>query len=237
MGRPGVNSGAAAPAAFTTAPASIGPPPVSTRRAHADRLDAGPQHGSARHRPVEQPPRCVDRIDHAIARDAQRAGEAGPQVRLGARELFGRELLHRDAAAAVEARLVGDVRQLLGGGGDPERPRRIVLAGGRHRVGKAGPQPPRPLGQRELRGRVVHDDDVAHRGRRRAAAGEPRFEHRHGKPGLRQRVRARRPDDAGADDETSGDGMALRRARAGTGRAVEVGVVLPVMNARPGSAE
>ena len=133
--------------------------PAASRR-RPDRSPSSPalaQHGAARHRAVEQPARGADRIDDAVARDAQGAREAvaAGSARALARSA-GDELLDLDAALAVERGLPADVLHLLGVLRDPERsgpvrPRRRAASrrrapsrgGARARSGRTAP-PSRP---------------------------------------------------------------------------------------------
>ena len=176
---------------------------VSTRRAAIEtasmpsRCTAPRAHGA-----LQQPPRGVDRVDDAVARDAQRPGEPGPQIRLRPRELLPGEVLDRDAPLrSRSAALAADVSQLLLVRGDPERPGRLVLACGRHL----------PASSIQSRRESVVSANCASESSMTttcpiAAAVAPPPANRDSstvdrKPGRRQRVGAGRPDDPGADDE------------------------------------
>ena len=84
----------------------------------------------------------------------------------------GIELVCRHAAVAVEGGLLPNERELFLLGRDPQRARRLVLAGRRQLRRALAPEIPGEPRQRELRLRVVHDDQVPHRRGGRSGLGE-----------------------------------------------------------------
>ena len=87
---------------------------------------------------------------------------------------------------------------------DPERAAGIALDGGRQCVGQVGEHPAGQSRERELRRRIVHDDDVPHAGRGGTAADESALDERDRESRPRQLARACRADDPAADDDRVG---------------------------------
>src|SRR6185437_13934583 len=111
MGRPGVRRGEAAPQALTITPAESTAPSASAAR-------PWPMEATAA---LEQPARGTGRIDHRIAGDEERTGEAGPKIGLGGGERGGIEDLGGHAAGTVVGVLAADLLHFFLVGGDPKR--------------------------------------------------------------------------------------------------------------------
>ena len=199
------------PAAFTTTSAcSVSLPqrtPLGTISSTARTLaHLGAQLTGAR----EQRERRCRRIDDAVRRHEQSAREAAPQLRLRLEERALVEHLGRDPVLGVESLLRAHGVELRvvfrhpDGAAPLELRRRakisVLLRPERRRV-------PR---ERELLGRVVHDDEMAHSRGRRAERCRGGVEDEHAHAVARERSGARGADDAGADDDRVGIAGVIR---------------------------
>jgi len=111
----------------------------------------------------------------------------------------------RGEAVARVDRVLGAHRIHLDGiRRDPERAAPLVLAVAAHLRRDRRPEGARVRGERELRVRIVHHDDVSHPRRRGPAADDVGLGEHDARAAPSQRIRARRADDAAAEDEDVG---------------------------------
>src|SRR5262249_51176478 len=100
----------------------------------------------------------------------------------------------------IKLRLALSLGHLFVVRGDPNRATRIVLDFARQLGADLIPELLRVTRQRKLRLRIVHDDEMAHARRSRAAADYSRLDDRDTQPLARALRRSGSPDNAGADD-------------------------------------
>src|SRR6185503_18503576 len=145
--------------------------------------------------------RRARRIDHAVARHAEPAGESWPEVRLSFRERLCVENLRLHTTLCIKPLFTSRFRHLLVVSSDPDRAARIVFNLARQLITDLVPELLRITRERKLRIRIVHHDEMAHARRSRTTTHDPRFNDRDSQPFARALRRTRGSDNPRADND------------------------------------
>ena len=162
---PGVSSGAQAPVALIVMPAetcvpslSFMTPPRRVRAAATPTRTSAPRCTGA----IEQITGGAGRIDDGIVGHEQGAGQSGAEIGFGFGESAAVQYFGAHADAFIDDAFAFDFGHLFVVRGDPKRAGIEVFDIGGELRRESDPQIARVIGEGDLGGRIVHDDDVSH---------------------------------------------------------------------------